>query len=299
MSSLRPTTVLAWLTLFLTHGFGQGIEPTPAPSPVAGEAETERVIVTGSNIPTANEVGPNPILDVTRDIIEKSGERTAAELLRSQPVANANGVPTSNNGNGQNGPAGASSISLRGFDASATLVLLDGRRLAPYPVGTGSLGTQSFIDLNSIPSAAVENIEILKDGASTTYGADAVAGVVNIKLRHDFKGAEISLGYGNTLFGGDDDAAEFTASAIFGIVSADGKSHLSGVLNYFSQEAIFYHDRAYTRSPRFLDGSIATVSGNASPGTFKSRARRRKRRPAGPSPKSRRAGTLFSRHRPT
>ncbi len=261
--------------LLLSRGasFAQGVEATPAPtdangSRVAGEVETERIIVTGSNIPTANEVGPNPILNITRDIIEKSGERTAAELLRSQPVANANGVPTSNNGNGQNGPPGASSISLRGFDASATLVLLDGRRLAPYPVGTGSLGTQSFIDLNSIPSAAVENIEILKDGASTTYGADAVAGVVNIKLRHDFKGAEISIGYGNTMFGGDDDAAEFTASAIFGIASPNGSSHLSGVLNYFKQEAIFYHDRAYTRSPRFLDGSIETVSGNASPGNF-------------------------------
>ena len=68
--------------------------------------------------------------------------------------------------------------------------------MAPYPVGNG--GTSSFFDLRSIPEAAIESIEILKDGASTTYGADAVAGVVNIKLRQDYKGAEASVEYGNT-----------------------------------------------------------------------------------------------------
>ena len=83
------------------------------------------------------------------------------------------------------------------------LVLIDGRRVAPYPVGAG--GTLAFIDLRSIPEAAIESIEILKDGASTTYGADAVAGVVNIKLRHDYKGAETSVEYGNTL---DKDSGE-------------------------------------------------------------------------------------------
>ena len=160
-------------------------------------AEAERVIVTGSHIPTADEVGPNPVLTIDRDFIEKSGERTAEQLLRNLPVANANGIATSNAQN--NLTAGASSISLRGFDASATLVLLDGRRVATYPIGGGASGTQVFVDLNSIPAAAIESIEILKDGASTTYGADAVAGVVNIKIRHDYRGAEASFEYGNTL----------------------------------------------------------------------------------------------------
>jgi iron complex outermembrane receptor protein len=194
--------------------------------------------VTGSNIPTAEEVGPNPVLTINRDLIEKSGERTAEELIRNTTVAGPNGVPTSNNGAG-NTP-GASSISLRGFDPSDTLVLIDGRRIAPYPVGTGN-GAQTFVDLNSIPRAAIESIEILKDGASSTYGADAVAGVVNIKLRNDYRGAEINVEYGNTL---DKDSGEFAASVVFG--AGDDKTSVTGVLNFYHRNSIYNRDRGYS-----------------------------------------------------
>src|SRR6476619_7889048 len=112
---------------------------TGAPAPGAA-TEAERVIVTGSNIPTAEEVGPNPVLAINRDLIEKSGERQAAELLRDLPVANANGVPISNNSTGFT--PGAASVSLRGFTPEATLLLIDGRRVAPYPLGqSGSSGS--------------------------------------------------------------------------------------------------------------------------------------------------------------
>ena len=98
-------------------------------------AETERIIVTGSNIPTAQEVGPNPVLNINRDLINKSGSRTAEDLIKSLPVANGGGVPISNNGTGFT--PGATAISLRGLGPEATLVLVDGRRIAPYPVGNG------------------------------------------------------------------------------------------------------------------------------------------------------------------
>ncbi|HMJ05336.1 MAG TPA: Plug domain-containing protein, partial [Chthoniobacterales bacterium] len=101
----------------------------------AGESTADRVIVTGSNIPTADEVGANPVLTYDRTSIAKSGERTVEEFLRNLPVANSNGVPVSNNENGSNTAVGAAAIALRGFDSRATLVLLDGRRVAPYPVG--------------------------------------------------------------------------------------------------------------------------------------------------------------------
>ena len=114
------------------------------------EATTERVFVTGSAIPTAAEVGPNPVLHVTRDLINKSGERNTEELLRNLTVSNANGVPVSNNENGSNTAVGAASIALRGFDARATLILLDGRRVAPYPTGNRRV---VFIDLNTIPES--------------------------------------------------------------------------------------------------------------------------------------------------
>src|SRR5580765_1440695 len=124
--------------------------PAAAPAPAPGAAEVERVIVTGSNIPTAEEVGPNPVLALNRDLIDKSGQRQAAELLRDLPVANANGVPVSNNATGFT--PGAASVSLRGFTPEATLVLIDGRRVTPYPLGTG--GVVSFQDLFTMPLPA-------------------------------------------------------------------------------------------------------------------------------------------------
>ncbi|MDB6147826.1 MAG: hypothetical protein JWO45_1490 [Spartobacteria bacterium] len=183
------------------------------------------------------------MLTINRDVIEKSGERTAEELIRNLTVAGPNGVPSSNNG-ASNTP-GASSISLRGFDPSDTLTLIDGRRIAPYPLGTGN-GAQTFVDLNSIPRAAIESIEILKDGASSTYGADAVAGVVNIKLRHDYRGAETNVEYGNTL---DKDSGEFAASLVFGV--GDDKTSITGVLNFYHRNSIFNKDRGYSSTTPF------------------------------------------------
>ena len=243
-----------------TSAFAQEATPTPADTrPTASvynangtaEASTERVIVTGSNIPTAQEVGPNPVLNINRDLINKSGEQTAEELLRNLPVANANGVPISNNENGSNTAVGAATIALRGFDARATLILLNGRRVAPYPIG--NKGKVVFVDLNSIPQAAIESIEILKDGASTTYGADAVAGVVNVKLRHDYHGAEASVEYGNTT---EDDSGLFAASVVFGV--GNGNTNISGVMNYYHRNSIANRDRSYSAVPPFL-------SSNASP----------------------------------
>src|SRR5438552_4698161 len=190
--------------IIASSAFAQNLPPLQtltgaAPAPTTAEAE--RVIVTGSNIPTAEEVGPNPVDNYNRVDINKSGELTTEQFLLSLPVVNANVVPTSNNENGSNTAVGAATISLHGFDARATLILIDGRRVAPYPTGNDpGLFNVMFVDLNSIPQAAIDRIEILKDGASTTYGADAVAGVVNIKMRHDYQnGAVASVEYGNTL----------------------------------------------------------------------------------------------------
>ena len=142
-------------------------------------------------------------------------------------MANGGGVPVSNNAAGFT--PGATAISLRGLGPQNTLLLIDGRRVAPYPIGNG--GTSSFFDLRSIPEAAIESIEILKDGASTTYGADAVAGVVNIKLRKDYKGVQAQVEYGNTT---DKDSGEFRASVVFGI--GDGNTNVTGVIEPLSSK---------------------------------------------------------------
>ena len=214
------------------------------------EASTDRVFVTGSAIPTAQEVGPNPVLIANRELINKSGERTAEQFLRNLPVANANGIPLSNNNNGSDTAIGASSVALRAFDARATLVLIDGRRVAPYPITNSGI---AFVDLLSIPRDAIESIEVLKDGASTTYGADAVAGVVNIKLRKDYRGAELNVEYGNTT---EEDSSQYAASLVFGV--GNDKTNMTGVLNYYHRNSIANRDRSYSAVPPFL-------SSNASP----------------------------------
>src|SRR5437764_1095191 len=243
--------------IIASNAFAQNPPPPPPPgaAPAPATAEAERVIVTGSNIPTAEEVGPNPVLDFNRDNINKSGEHTTEQFLLSLPVVNANVVPISNNENGSNTAVGAATVALRGFDARATLILIDGRRVAPYPTGNNpGLVNVMFVDLNSIPAAAIDSIEILKDGAATTYGADAVAGVVNIKLRHDYQNyAETSVQYGNTEH---EDSSEFLASAIFGV--GDNTTNITGGLNYYHRNSIANRDRAYSAVTPFL-------SSNASP----------------------------------
>ena len=218
-----------------------------APAPAA--AEVERVIVTGSNIPTAEEVGPNPVFSINRDLINKSGQgNTIEELLKTQSVMGANSIPSSNNGVAQLGPVGTSSLSLRGFDPSASLVLIDGRRVAPFPIGANSNG--AFVDLVSLPIAAIQSIEILKDGASTTYGADAVAGVVNLKFYKDYRGAQVTLNYGNTL---DKDAAIYSGDVLFGV--GDDKTSITGDMFFYHHNSMFNRDRGNSQVPPFLSSN--------------------------------------------
>src|SRR5437667_191335 len=244
-------TTVGMFLVMASSAFAQNPPPPLGAAPAPAAAEAERVIVTGSNIPTAEEVGPNPVDTYNRDNINKSGERTTEQFLQSLPIANANIIPISNNENGSNTTVGAATIALRGFDARATLILLDGRRVAVYPTGNNpGLVNVMFVDLNSIPQAAIESIEILKDGASTTYGADAVAGVVNIKMRHNYDGAEASVQYGNTL---DKDSGEFISSAIFGV--GKGDTNITGVLNYYHRNSIANRDRGFSAVPPFLSSN--------------------------------------------
>src|SRR5216117_3048934 len=240
--------------IIASSAFAQNLQPLStdigaAPTPPG--AEVERIIVTGSNIPTAEEVGPNPVDTYNRANINKSGEFTTEQFLLSLPIANANIIPISNNENGSNTAVGAATIALRGFDARATLILIDGRRVAPYPTGNNpGLVNVMFVDLNSIPQAAIESIEILKDSASTTYGADAVAGVVNLKMRHNYDGAEARVESGNTL---DKDSGLFDSYGIFGV--GKGDTNITGVLNYYHRNSIANRDRGFSLTPPSLSSN--------------------------------------------
>jgi iron complex outermembrane receptor protein len=182
-----------------------------------------RVVVTGSNIRRAEAETASSVLTVNRADIERSGKSTVSELLQTLAVDNQGSVPTSF-GNGF--AAGASGISLRGLGSASTLVLLNGRRMAPY--GLADDGQKVFSDLNVIPTDAVDRIEILKDGASAIYGSDAIAGVVNIILRRDFKGTTVRGSLGMT---GDRDGEEENYAITHGFGNLDADRY-NALLNF-------------------------------------------------------------------
>lgn len=214
----------------------------------------DKFVVTGSYIPTnetAFSAGISPVVRIDQKVIDESGLTSTSELLQKITVSNGGSVPISNNATGFT-PA-ASSVSLRGLGSEATLVLINGRRVATYPVGNG--GTTAFVDLNSIPLAAVDSIEVLKDGASAIYGADAVAGVVNIKMKKGLDGTQVMLKYGNTT---EKDSGEFTAAVLTG-AQTDKASAMVG-FNYYKRNAIFNSDRAYSAIPPFLSSNSSPLN---------------------------------------
>src|SRR5262249_19372374 len=231
--------------------FAQNPSPAPPTTGLPG-VTVEEVIVTGSNIPTAEEVGPNPVLIIKRELINQSGQGPSTEqFLKSQPVMNASGIPVSNNADASGGPRGTAAVSLRGFDPGATLVLIDGRRVTPFPGNANSGGR--FVDLMTLPITAVQSIEILKDGASTTYGADAVAGVINLKFYKDYRGAQLTLYCGDTL---DKDAGLYSGDLLFG--TGDDKVSVVGDTFFYHHNSLFNRDRGNTQKGKFQ-------SNNASP----------------------------------
>jgi iron complex outermembrane receptor protein len=168
----------------------------------------QRVEVTGSSIKRASVETASPIQVISREDIVKSGKTTVAEYLQTLTADGAGSLPT---GFGNGFAAGSTAISLRGLGATSTLVLLNGRRMAPF--ARADDGQKSFTDLSTVPMEAVDRIEILKDGASSTYGADAIAGVVNIILRKDFTGLALKIEAGKS---GDHDAEQGKVALTWG-----------------------------------------------------------------------------------
>ena len=197
----------------------QAQEPTPRATPQIPSqpvATMVEVIVTGSNIPTAEEVGPQPV-DTYRQVdIERLGVRSATDLVQKLPAASGLSINDNLNTIGD----GRTEIDLRGLGSKETLVLQDGRRLATDGFAGYEVGLNFFysptVDLNLLPLGLIDHIDILKDGASAIYGSDAVGGVVNIWLIHRFRGLEIYASYGNTNLGASNDQGEQRAYLLAG-----------------------------------------------------------------------------------
>src|SRR6266487_3892645 len=218
-------------------------EPAPTPQTMGQPGVTiEEVIVTGSNIPTAEEVGPQPVYILNKDLIFQFGVRNATDLVQKLPVVTGPSINDSINVFGD----GRTEIDLRGLFAKETLVLQDGRRLATdgfagYDVGRNFPFTPT-VDLNLFPIGLIDHIDILLDGASAVYGSDAVAGVVNVWLIHRFQNhAEVYFSYGNTNLGASNDQAERLAYVLGGV--GDDKTDIVVYAEWYDRDAIYSRDR--------------------------------------------------------
>jgi outer membrane receptor protein involved in Fe transport len=231
-------------------------------APLATAQEDQTVYVTGSRIGrSADFEGPSPVLTLDRTAIENSGYDNLQQLLEKLPV-NGNGAFSTRGNNQDSSANGAASISLRGLGADATLVLVNGRRVAISSFAESV--TTNFVDINTIPVAAIERVEVLKDGASAVYGSDAVAGVINIVLRKDFDGFEISAGYGDVTEGS---SAEYTASAIWGTSGED--SNVTMIFDYYKNDTLKNSERGRIGSANnTASGGADYRSSRGFPGRF-------------------------------
>jgi len=221
----------------------------------------EEVIVTGSRIARTSDFGnSSPVDTIDRAGIEKAGYANLQQLMEKIP-SNGNGA-FSTRGNNQDSTAnGAASVSLRGLGADATLVLVNGRRVAISSFAENV--TTNFVDINSIPVAAIERVEVLKDGASAVYGSDAVAGVINIILRKDFEGLELSAAYGNTTESGYD---EQNFSAVWGLGGED--SNVTFIFDYFKNSTLTNSERGLDSANLSARGGFDQRSSRGYPGRF-------------------------------
>ena len=230
--------------------------PAEPGAPAPSAAEVERVVVTGSNIPTAEETGPNPVDTYRPQDIEKLGIRSATDLQEFIPQQ-AGGTVNLNIGNGGDGTV---QFNLRGLLPKETLILIDGKRVA-----YGSLGVAGFSggpDINLIPFSMIDHIDILKDGASAVYGTDAIAGVVNFFLVHKFRGLEIGATYGNTNMGASNEMGEWEAWLKAG--TGDDKTDIVVIADFWERKGgVFSRDRDISSNGFFVPfGGFDARSGN-------------------------------------
>ncbi len=241
---------------------GTPVTTVPADQNTASGSPLEKITVTGYIMPRIGD-GPQPVETLTRDFIQKQGDQTLNEVLNRYPGGLS--IQNTLTSPGNSSSPGSSFYGLRGL-FGATLVLIDGYRFPNYPIPTNSV--QTFVDINSIPLAAADRIEILKDGGSATYGSDAVAGVVNVVTKDDYNGADITNYFGISQRG---DYEVYHGSFTAGLSDKPlfgGKFNLVTAFDYYSQSPIESLDRWYAfgdrskLSPNYLDQAVAIFPAN-------------------------------------
>jgi len=211
----------------------------------------QEVVVTGSRIARKDYVAASPIVTVAQETLRAGGSVTVEEGLNRLPqFVGANSATTNFAGNGQ------ANLNLRGLGIQRTLVLLDGRRLQPS-------NSNNAIDVTTIPTALIENVEVITGGASAVYGSDAVAGVVNFRLKRDFDGLRFDAQYGNAEEG---DGATRDISVTLGGGFADGRGHAVFSASYADREGVVGSQRPFFELSALsttIPGGLLPVQGNS------------------------------------
>ena len=217
-------------------------QPAAAASGIENQGQLQTVTVTGYIVPRVGE-GTQPVVTIDQTFIENQGDQTVSDVIQKLPQNQGAFTPIVNAGNSFS-PAG-SSASLYGLGFNTTLVLIDGYRqtLFPFPQN----GFQPFVDLNTIPIAAVDRVEILKDGASSLYGSDAIAGVINVVLKDEYNGADIKYYYGISQRGDyEENHVSLTAGISQKLWSDDSKLSILTTFDFDETSPVDAIDRAYS-----------------------------------------------------
>lgn len=203
----------------------------------AGANPAQEVTVTGSRLRNSEFNAITPVQTITAEEGALRGFADTAALIQSSTVA-GNSTQINNNFSGfvVNGGPGVNTVGLRGLGADRTLVLLNGKRLGP----SGVSGSVSSVDLNTIPQTIIDRIDIVKDGSSSIYGSDALAGIVNIITKQNIDGGDLHAYARPSIQGGGD---VYDISGDYGKKFSRG--YVNGSLDYYHQEALHYADRNY------------------------------------------------------
>ena len=213
-------------------GAAFAVVTAPAVAQEDDDAVQETVLVTGSRIAKQDFVSNSPIATVDSETFELTGSVNTEDVLNSLPQAIPGFDRTSNNPGD-----GTATANLRGLGSSRTLVLVDGRRMIPSR-------SDGVVDLNNIPPAMIERVEVITGGASAVYGSDAIAGVVNFILKDDFEGMEANIGYEASIENGD---AEFiSADLTIGANFADDRGNVTMNLSFTDRKEVFQGDRDFS-----------------------------------------------------
>lgn len=255
-------TLATCITLALACNYVQAQSQTQVqPSQQDSDTAIEEVLVTGSFIRGAPLDAPSPVQVVDRDSIEAQGAAVIWDVIKNLEI---NSGSFTEGGSGEMaGTVGTAQVNLRNLGENSTLTLINGKRMVP--AASLTRGGGEFIDLNAIPLVMTERVEILTDGGSALYGADAVAGVVNIIMRTDFEGLELYGDLQNIVEAGN--AFDATASGIWGWASDDGDTHFVLSAERFERDQVpvtegnFFNENSYivgnTSVPTTLGTSAA------------------------------------------